>query len=509
MKSSIKKGVDNIAADTLSRSVEPVKFGKVEEVVAVVSVVQPVWMQQIILSYENDEDCQNIISKLLLETEEDNEFQYVQGILKKGGKIYVGKSGDIRQQLIRTLHYSALGGHYGQSACLQRCKLIFFWPHMKNDVVNLIKSCEICQRNKVEHVQYPGLLQPLEVPTQLWKDISMDFVEQLPESEGMDTVLVVVDRLSKYGHFIALKHPFTAKDITYVFLDHIFKLHGLPASIVSDRDKIFTSIFWTTLFRKLGVDLHFSTAYHPQSDGQTERLNQCLESYLRCFTSERPHSWKKWLPMAEFWYNTSFHTSFGITPHEALYGVKPIPLNMGSFQDMIIPAAQDLLQQRTLVLQVLKDNLVKAQQRMKYFADQKRTYRELLVGDWVYLKLQPYRQQFVAIRSSLKLSARFFGPFQVLQKIGTVAYKLKLPTHSKVHPVFHVSLLKKHVGSTSITAGDLPEFNQEDLILLEPMAVLQRRQVLRKDKSVVQWLVHRKGMEAIEASWEDMSFIQQ
>lgn len=111
-------------------------------------------------------------------------------------------------------------------------------------------------------------------------------------------------------------------------------------------DKVFTSILWTSIFKKLGISLHFSTAYHPQSDGQTERLNQCLESYFRCFTSDRPKSWRKWLPMAEFWYNTFYHTSMGITPHEALYGVKPVPLNMGSLQDMIIPAAQDLLQQR-------------------------------------------------------------------------------------------------------------------------------------------------------------------
>lgn len=146
-----------------------------------------------------------------------------------------------------------------------------------------------------------------------------------------------------------------------IYLDNIFKLHELPSSIVSDRDRIFTSLFRKSMFEKLGVSLHFSTAYHPRSDGQTERLNQCLESYLRRFTCERPSSWRKWLPMAEFWYNTSFHTSMGITPYEALYGVKPIPLNMGALQDMIIPAAQDLLQQRGLVLQVLKENLIRAQ----------------------------------------------------------------------------------------------------------------------------------------------------
>ncbi|KAK1383396.1 Chromo domain-containing protein [Heracleum sosnowskyi] len=249
----------------------------------------------------------------------------------------------------------------------------------------------------------------------------MDFVEQLPISNGKDVVLVIVDRFSKYGHFIALKHPFTSLEVVEVFLDNIFKLHGLPDSIVCDRDRIFTRNFWTTLFDKLGITMHFSSAYHP---------------HLKC------------------------------SPFEVLYGTKPVPLNLGGLQDMLIPVAQDMLQQRNLVLQVVKESLLKAQHRMKFFADQKRTERSFNLGDWVYMKLKPYRQQSVAIRTSLKLCSKFFGPFQVLEKIGTVAYKLKLPTHSKVHPVFNVSLLKKHVGSTPIIAEELPEMNQDDVVVL-------------------------------------------
>lgn len=444
---------------------------------------------------------------MLIDPQREKEFEYVQGILKKERRIYVGNGADVRRNIVQTLHASALGGHSGQTTCLQRIKLAFYWPNMKSEVIEMIKSCEVCQRSKNENVQYPGLLQPLNIPTQIWKEISMDFIEQLPESNGKNVVLVVFDRLTKYGHFIALQHPFSAKDIADVFLDHIFKLHGMPNSIVSDRDKIFTSNFWTSVFEKLGVALHFSTSYHPQSDGQTERLNQCLESYLRCFTSERPSSWSSWLSMAEFWYNTSFHTSLGITPHEALYGVKLIPLSMGSLQDMVMPAAQDLLSKRVQVLQTLKENLIKAQNRMKYFADAHRTDRVLQEGDWVYLKLQPYKQQSVAIRSSLKLAARFFGPFKVLQKIGTVAYKLQLPAQSKVHPVFHVSLLKKHVGTIPISEETLPEYDQDDLVILEPERVLQRRQVTRNEQLVIQWLIKWKGLDVSEASWEDATFI--
>lgn len=196
-----------------------------------------------------------------------------------------------------------MGGHSGQNACLQRLKLLFFWPGMKAEVMELIRNCEVYQANKSEHVAYPGLLQPLCIPQQVWKHISMDFVEKLPVSEGMDTVLVVIDRFSKYGHFIALKHPFNAVEVSEIFLDNIFKLHGLPDTIVCDRDKVFTSIFWSSLFEKLRVAMLYSSAYHPQSDGQTERLNQCLEAYLRCFFSEKPSSWRKWLAMAEHWYH--------------------------------------------------------------------------------------------------------------------------------------------------------------------------------------------------------------
>lgn len=347
-----------------------------EGTIAAISVLQPIWLQQVKLSYENDVECQQLISHIVLDSQGLPYFEYVQGILKKKEEYML----------------AVVDSHSGQTACLQTIKLAFCWPKMKADVIEEIRSCVVCQRSKSEHVQYPGLLQPLAVPTQPWKDISIDFVEQLPLSEGMDTVLVVVDIFSKYGHFIALKHPFSAKEVAYIFLDNIFRLQGMPSSIVSDRDRIFTSVFWSTLFGELGVNLHFSIAYHPQSDGQTERLNQCLESYLRCFTSERPNSWRKWLPMAEFCYNTSFHTSLGITPYEVVYGVKPVPLSMGNIQDMLIPAAQDTLQQRTQVVQVLRVNLNKAQQRMKYFADLKRTDRTLEVGDWVYLKLQPYKQ---------------------------------------------------------------------------------------------------------------------
>lgn len=221
------------------------------------------------------------------------------------------------------MHSSELGGHSGHRATYQRLKLIFHWPGMKQAVVDYIKQCPVCQINKAEHCKYPGLLQPLPVPDFAWCHISMDFVEGLPTSNNKDLILVVVDRFTKYSHFIAMKHPITVSSVAKAFVDNIFRLHGLPSVIVSDRDKIFTSKLWQDIFHKLGIKLHLSTSYHPQSDGQTERVNQCLENYLRCMAFIKPTKWHQWLSLAEWWYNTSFHTSLQITPFQALYNRKP------------------------------------------------------------------------------------------------------------------------------------------------------------------------------------------
>ena len=150
---------------------------------------------------------------------------------------------------------------------------MFFWPHMKSYIAEKIAICPICQISKTERVHYPGLLDPLNIPEAKWSEISLDFVEGLPKSKGKDVILVVVDRLTKYAHFLPLAHLFTAQQVANIYLDNIFKLHGPPKIIVSDRDRIFTSKFWQELFSALKVHLHFSTAYHTESDGQTERVN--------------------------------------------------------------------------------------------------------------------------------------------------------------------------------------------------------------------------------------------
>jgi hypothetical protein len=172
----------------------------------------------------------------------------------------------------------------------------------------------VCQRNKGEIVKSLGTLQLLPIPPVISKDISMDFITGLPKLGNKSVIMVVLDCLSKYAHFIYLQHPFTASTMAQIFMDQVFKLHGMPHSIVSDRDPTFTSNFWQALFKIQGTELHLNTTYHSQTDGQMKVINKCLETYLRCFSSEKKNQWAQWLPLGEWWYNTSYHTTTHMTP---------------------------------------------------------------------------------------------------------------------------------------------------------------------------------------------------
>lgn len=163
-----------------------------------------------------------------------------------------------------------------------------------------MSQCTVCQQAKTERVAYPGLMAPLPIPDSAWHTVTLDFIEGLPKSAGYNCILVVVDKFSKYAHFVTLAHPFTALQVAVTYLNNIFKLHGLPHVMISDRDKVFTSNVWQELFKLLGTDLRMSSAYHPQTDSQTERVNQCLETYLRCFVHSCPTKWSQWLALAEY-----------------------------------------------------------------------------------------------------------------------------------------------------------------------------------------------------------------
>jgi hypothetical protein len=379
---------------------------------------------------------------------------------------------------------------------------------MKVDVENFVKQCTVCQHAK-HSLQHPmGLLQPLPIPAGVWQDLTMDFIEGLPKSDGYNVILVVVDRLTKYAHFLAIKHPYTATSIAQLFLDNIVKLHGLPQSIVTDRDTIFVSQFWKTLFKLYKVNLKLSTAYHPQTDGQSERVNQCLEMYLRCAVHDSPKSWKSWLSLAEIWYNSSLHSALGCSPFKALYGYEP---NLGAVPTItpdVAPSVADIIAHREKHLQSLKENLAKAQNRMKQLADEKRQDYSFSVGDQVLLKLQPYTQSTVASRPYPKLSYKYYGPYTILERIGSVAYRLQLTEGALIHNVFHISQLKPFSTDYTPVYDSLPQVT--DLTVADTVleAVLDRRLVKKGNTAIPQVKLTWTGLPSTATTWEDYHVVK-
>jgi hypothetical protein len=489
-----KPGKSNAAADALSR--HPAPSGQL----LVVSSATPSWLSEVIEGYTSDPAAVKLLQELSVNPDAHPPYTLHSGILRYRGRIWLGQNKPVQLKVLHALHASALGGHSGFPVTHSRLKTLFAWPGMKTDVKAFVASCSTCLQAKSDHSKYPGLLLPLPVPTESWQVVSMDFIEGLPTSGYANYIMVVVDKFSKFSHFIPLHHPFTAVKVAQTFLDSVYRLHGMPTHIISDRDPIFTSQFWKELFRLAQVELCMSSAYHPQSDGQTERVNQCLETYLRCFVHSCPRSWLKWIPLAEYWYNTSHHSSLGRTPFEVLYGRLPRHFGITDAAATPVPDVASTLDQRNTMLAAVRQHLLRAQQRMKLQADKHRSDRSFAVGDWAFLRLQPYVQSSLAPRSHHKLCFKFFGPYEIIEKINAVAYKLKLPEGSSIHPVFHVSLLKPVSAAVPAVSNTLPDFDDS---LQVPEKILQRRIHHHGARAVPQLLVKWTNMEESLATWED------
>ncbi|GJX55739.1 retrotransposon-related protein [Tanacetum coccineum] len=429
-----KKGSQNIMADALSRTPLP------SLQTMVIASISNDLLQRIQASWETGPSIQQIIKELETNGSSGSKFSWKNGQLRRNGRLVIGCDAMLWTELLKYYHNEPLGGHSGVEATYKRMKAMFYWKGMKRSVKEYVRICHT-----------------------FWTDVTMDFIEGLPSSQGKTVILVVVDRLSKYAHFIPLVHPFKAAQIARVFLDTVYKLHGLPQTITSDRDKVFISHFWKELFKKLGVTLQLSTSYHPKTDGQSEIVNKCLECYLRCMTSEQPKKWVNWLALTEFWYNTNYHTAINTTPFEVVYGQKPPTHVTYMADDSHVESMDRTLVAREADIGLLQFHLERDQQRMKIFADRNRSDRSFVVGDWVLLKLQPHKQVTLRMHKQHKFSPKFYGPFQC---------------------------------------------NKEGLSTAVPVAVLDRKIAKVKNAVVVYWLVQWSNGNVDDATWEEANDLQ-
>lgn len=408
---------------------------------------QPVYMEEkIIEALKNDALAKEIIKAL--ETNQSRhpkvdlaECKYNGRTLTVYGLLYVPENLELQRQIIYSKHDHPAAGHPGRSATYANITRDYWWPGLRGTIARYIRNCDTCARIKPPRHSPFGLLKPLEVPHKRWQSISMDMITGLPLSEGFDAIFVVVDRLTKMAHFIPTTATVTSEGLAKLFFDKIFKHHGLPESIISDRGTTFNSRFSKELCSLLNIAQNISTAYHPETDGQTERINGILEQYIRGHCNYQQDNWSDLLTLAEFAYNNTQSATINVSPFFANYGFNPR-------YDCVRPPTQPT--PTTDVLKNFTDRMINLnnylQSEIKYaqasyaeFADRHRLpppiYKE---GDYVWL----LRKNIHTTRPSNKLDFKRLGKFRISQKISTHAYRLDLPSTMRIHPVFHVSLLE-------------------------------------------------------------------
>lgn len=347
-----QQGKENVVADALSRQ----NFSDAD--CWAISSFQTEWKDRVHHSVVTDGKLQGIIDGLKEFPDVSSAYSVHGEVLYKNGRVVVGDDPVLRMDLIKFFHDSALGGHSGFHATQQRLSRLFYWKGMQAMVRAYVRDCLVCQQCKYDTSAYPGLLQPIEIPSKFWSVLTMDFIIGLPKSQGYSVIYVVVDKLSKFAHFMALKHPYTATSVANSLMNNVTSIYGIPEKIISDRDPAFLSNFWKALF-----SAHKTT-------------------------------------LAQYWYNTSSHSSLGMSPYQALFNQTPPMYIHYQAKDSSNHFVDSALQGRESTVQLLKDNLLKAQNRMKMQADKHRSERVFQVGDWVFLKLQPYRQQSLHARAT-------------------------------------------------------------------------------------------------------------
>ncbi|GJR52894.1 putative nucleotidyltransferase, ribonuclease H [Tanacetum coccineum] len=426
------------------------------------------------------------------------------GTLCLNGRSWLPCFGDLRSVIMHESHKSKYSIHPGSEKMYQDVKKLYWWPNMKADIATYVSKCLTCARVKAEHQRPSGLLVQPAIPEWKWDNITMDFITKLPKSsQGFDTIWVIVDRLTKSAHFLPIRENDPLDKLARLYLNRIVARHGIPVSIICDRDGRFTSNFWKSFQKALGTDICMSTAYHPETDGQSERTIQTLEDMLRACVIDFGKGWVKHLPLAEFSYNNSYHASIKAAPYEVLYGRKcRSPVCWAEVGEAQL-TGPELIQETTEKIVLIKQRMQAAQDRQKNYADRKRKPMEFEIGDRVMLKVSPWKG-VVRFGKRGKLNPRYVGPFKVLAKVGKVAYKLELPQElSRVHHTFHVSNLKK-CHSDEPLAMPLEGVHVDDTLQFveEPVEIMEREIKRLKRSRIPLVKVRWNSRRGPEFTWE-------
>eukprot|EP00878_Enallax_costatus_P001624 GHUV01001775.1.p1 GENE.GHUV01001775.1~~GHUV01001775.1.p1 ORF type:complete len:1469 (+),score=368.37 GHUV01001775.1:420-4826(+) len=428
--------------------------------------------------------------------------QSEEGLWCHGQQVYVPNF-KLQQKIIAELHDTPYSGHKGVTKTLAAVQRLYWWPGLRSSVNNFVTTCASCQRNKVQGKKPIGMLQPLEVPAAPWAEVSMDYITGLPTTvAGNDAVMVFCDRLTKMVHFAACTKTIDAEGSAKLFVQHVFAHHGLPVSIISDRDTRFKSEFWSALMSMLQVNHKMSSAFHPQTDGQTERVNRVLEEYLRHYVSPTQDDWDQWLPLAEFAYNNSVHEAVKETPFFLNYGLHPRVPGAVRTQAQTVAPATEFAERMQQIIEKAKMHLEGARQRACRIANPSRREAAFKVGDKVLLSSKNVALKTPGVN---KLLPKFLGPFTVKQVLSPVSYRLDLPSSMKCHNVFHASLLLEYKsdGREQPPPPALEFDDGEGGVWLEIDEILAHRKTAIGRRDVMQYLVKWKGHGPECNEWRD------
>jgi len=496
------KGKTNVVADGLSRMVCHQSSAQVN---AAASIRSSPLLSDIDAACANDQAYQQVMRKHHRPTDA---VEIKDGRLYYKHRLYIPNDRTLKTRILHECHDTTLAGHLGRDKTIEQVKRRFYWPKMDDDIEAYVTSCDACQRNKPSHQATMGLMQPLPIPDRPWQQVSMDLITQLPRSQsGNDAIVVFVDKLTKMVHYAATKTTVTAPQLADIFMREVVRLHGVPESILSDRDPRFTANFWNALWKLLGTKLVMSTAYHPQTDGQTERANRTLEEMLRSYVNDRQSDWDQHLSALEFAVNSSVQASTGFTPFRLNNGQEarmPIDHVTQAVRDCPSQEASDRTQRLVNDLAKAKEYLLKAQQRQVKYADQHRRHVTFAVGDKVLLSTGHLKiRGFVG---SPKFASKYIGPFTVKRVINDNAYELDLPAQLQIHPTINISRLKAYRdGQATFPDRNVPHSRPPPEVIeadgsqqFEVDRIIASRGRGRKREYLVQW----KGYPLWESTWE-------